>query len=87
MLTPREFAFVRYTDLMPDTTLPDCEVGLLFCEDDQGRHVTAATFDPDCLRLIIAAHKADALGSFEAGPDKFPVRRSGWPDEWNGQAN
>jgi hypothetical protein len=59
--------------------------GLLFCEDEDGNHVTLVTED---LQYQFAL--ADSWGS-QTGPadfavefpdDKYRVKRGGWPEDW-----
>jgi hypothetical protein len=88
-----EYAFATPADLGGDTAyqqfcdragLPDIPGGwgLLMCEkDDDGEHRTLLTTDVDYLRLIVAGGSS-ALGLGVIQPEKFPISRLGWPDEW-----
>jgi hypothetical protein len=68
-LTPKEFAQAG-------------TVGLLFCEDEDGKHVTLATDDLDYYRMLTTSEHSVRAG-LTISADKFPTARPGWPDEWD----
>jgi hypothetical protein len=91
MTTPVEYGFCT-PDMLGEDYKYFCTVvgleptakgwGFLHCVDEAGNHSTRATDDVPFLRLLIAANRTKALGSLVIPPDKFPIVRAGWPDEW-----
>jgi hypothetical protein len=78
-LTPKEFAFAdaATSDAMG---LPAEEHGLLFCVDERGGKWTVVG-DAEYVRTLEAA-PPQVLADLEVPDDKFPIKRSGWPDQW-----
>jgi hypothetical protein len=57
--------------------------GLLLCEDANGTHWTSVTEDVEYHRMLVEAERSGAdLGEAFQIPNKYPMTRAGWPDEW-----
>ncbi len=56
--------------------------GFLHCVDSDGQRVTRVTDDVGYLEVLIDANGSDALRGLEIPPEKFPLSRAGWADEW-----
>ena len=91
-LTPREFALLtpaalggweEYSQFCHALGVPPSPngYGLLFCEEDDGRHVTLATADITYWYLLKDAPPW-VRAELSIPPEKFRWRRDGWPDEW-----
>jgi hypothetical protein len=92
-LTPREHAeasvvtlgvadygtICRRAGLDPEA--PQGGYGLLFCEDDDGRHVTVATTDLDYHRMLVAA-QGPLIAGLDIPRDVYSQQSDGWPDDW-----
>lgn len=93
VLTPVEYSFLtpehlgnrsRYQRLAEKVGLDKTNragYGLLHCVDEDGKHWTCVTEDVEYLSAIESADK-NILANLDIPPDKFPVTREGWPDEW-----
>src|SRR4051812_27434908 len=80
MLTPKEYAFAD-AKLAAAMGSPPRAHGLLFCADENGQHWTAASTDVEYVEMLVNAGR-NARRSLEVPPEKFPLKRRGWPDEW-----
>jgi hypothetical protein len=86
-LKPKEYAYAdrAMSDLLglPAKEAEDDGIcyGLLFCETNNGQHVTVATPDVTYWRMIRDVEPKTRAG-LTLPPEKFPYRRDGWPDEW-----
>jgi hypothetical protein len=64
--------------------------GVIHSEDSEGRQVTALTRDLDFLRMLLDTQAKvitgdldyEAIRGMRVPPEKFPIVRAGWPDEW-----
>jgi hypothetical protein len=94
-LYPREFGFAdgalaEAMGLPP----PEDDWGLLFCVDDRDLRYTAAG-SGDFLRTLLGlppghdvtkhppSIQLSTLGIEELPPEAFPLKRRGWPDQWD----
>lgn len=93
--TPKEFAFIATGS---GWNIPAASVGLthqpggyglLYVDHPEHGHMTLAG-DADYLRLIVAGAGSGTgrlLADLTIPPDKFPLIRRGWPDEWEQPAD
>lgn len=98
MITPREFSYVTPGDLggiekfenvcamagLDPAGGPNPLVvgyGFLHCADESGKHWTLVG-DPEYVRTLEAGASAGVLSSLSIAEDQFPLKRTGWPDEW-----
>jgi hypothetical protein len=56
--------------------------GFLHCVDSYGQRVTRVTDDVPYLQALVDAIGSDALKGLEIPPEKFPLSRVGWTDDW-----
>jgi hypothetical protein len=56
--------------------------GFLHCVNSEGQRVTRVTDDVAYLEALMEAYGSDSLKGLEIPPDKFPLTRAGWTDEW-----
>ena len=55
---------------------------MLLCVDDVGQRVTRATEDVGYAEMIASRVGTTTLERLEVPASKFPVTRTGWPDDW-----
>jgi hypothetical protein len=73
MMHPVDYAFTQRGAIGLDGS---GEVGLLFCQDDDGQHQTLIG-----QAALLRAALADHLG-LDLLLDAFQLQRAGWPHEW-----
>lgn len=56
--------------------------GLLLCRDRHEQRWTLITEDVEYVRALRAAAASGVLAGMEIPKEKFPLKRSGWPDDW-----
>lgn len=59
----------------------DTGYGLIMVEDENGEHWTCITDDIAYMEMLVEGNKS-SVGLPEIPPDRFPIKRRGWPDEW-----
>jgi hypothetical protein len=79
-LRPRKY---RSLCVAAGVSLSDAGWGILRCLDAEGSRVTLITDDVDYMKLLLAGRKSASLDELQVPVSKFPVTRSGWPDEWS----
>jgi hypothetical protein len=79
MLHPRDFGFAD-APTSAAMGLDRREHGMLLCIDATGARCTLVG-DADYVRLLMEAPEG-VRSDLAIPPGKFPVRREGWPEDW-----
>jgi hypothetical protein len=86
LLIPTAFGGAAYQQFCQAAGLPPAPegYGLLFCEEDDGRHVTVATPDLEFCEMLRTA-PPEVRAELAIPPSICSWRRDGWPDDWPAQ--
>jgi hypothetical protein len=81
--TKKHLGAMRYEGLCRLLRLPPTEsgYGLIMVLDDDGKRWTVVTDDMTYFEMLVEGNTS-SVGLPAIPPEKFPVKREGWPDDW-----